>query len=301
MRDTREFRAGLAFGVLAYATWGVVPLFWGLLRAVDPVEILAHRAVWGLACFAVITAALGQLGAVRTAFGDRKLILTLLGTGALLATNWGLFIWATLSGHLLQASLGYFINPLVSVALGVGFLGERLGRATQAAIGLAAIGVVWMATGAGVPWVALALALSFGLYGLVRKVVPVPALVGSTVETALMAPVAIGYLVYLERTGVRGGGVFGHGSLREHLLLVAGGAITAVPLVWFTSAARRLPLSVVGLLQYLAPTGQLLTALLVFGEELAQKKLIAFGFIWAALAVFSIDLVRRTRGSPGRA
>ena len=288
----KEFRLGLALGVLAYATWGVVPLFWGLLRAVDPIEILAHRALWGLVCFVVLTAATRQLGAVRALFGDRRVMLTLLGTGSLLAINWGLFIWATLSGHLLQASLGYFINPLVSVALGVGFLGERLGHATKVAIGLAAIGVVWLAAGTGVPWVALVLALSFGVYGLVRKVVRVPALVGSTVETAVMAPIAIGYLAILY---ARGDGVVGHGDARTHLLLIAGGAVTAVPLVWFTSAARRLPLSIVGLLQYLAPTGQLLTALLVFDEPLADDKLIAFGFIWAALAIFSVELVRRSR------
>jgi len=290
----KEFRLGLVLGVAAYATWGVVPLFWGLLRAVAPIEILAHRAVWGLVCFVALAAATGQLGAVRAGFRDRRIVLTLLGTGALLATNWGLFIWATLSGHLLQASLGYFINPLVSVALGVGFLGEKLRRATQLAIGLAAVGVVWLAAGVGVPWVALALAASFGTYGLVRKVAPVPALVGSTIETALMAPIALGYLALLY---ARGAGVLGHADLRLHLLLVAGGVITAVPLVWFTSSARRLPLSVVGLLQYLSPTGQMLTAVLVFDESLPTRKLVAFAFIWAALAIFSIDLVRRSRPS----
>jgi chloramphenicol-sensitive protein RarD len=249
--------------------------------------------VWGLACFAILTVATGQRGAVRAALRDRKIVLTLAGSGALLAFNWGLFIWATLSGHLLQASLGYFINPLLSVALGVIFLRERLRRLQLVAIVLAAVGVAWLAQGTGPPWIALTLATSFALYGLLRKTAPVAALAGSTVETALMAPAAIAYLAWIAGDATRG--AFGHAGGHTHALLAGTGLVTALPLLWFTAAARRLPLAIVGFLQYLAPTCQFFTAVLVFGEPLDRDKLAAFGFIWLALAVFSVDLVRITR------
>lgn len=291
--DDRERRRGLILGVLAYASWGVVPLFWRQLRAIDAVEILAHRAVWGLVAFAALTLGTGQAAAVAVAVRQPRTLAILLGSGLLLAANWGLFIWATLSGHLVQASLGYFINPLVSVALGVGFLGERLSRRMQAAIALAAIGVTWLTVASGgLPWIALTLALTFGAYGLIRKVIAVPALVGSTIETAVMAPFGVAYLAVL---AARGEGALGHVDARTHGLLVATGVVTALPLAWFTAAARRLPLSTVGLLQYLAPTGQLITALAVFGETLPRDRLIAFGFIWTALALFTIELVRGRR------
>lgn len=291
--DDRERRRGLILGVLAYASWGVVPLFWRQLRAIDAVEILAHRAVWGLMAFAALTAGTGQAAAVAVAVRQPRTLAILLGSGLLLAANWGLFIWATLSGHLVQASLGYFINPLVSVALGVGFLGERLSRRMQAAIALAAIGVTWLTVASGgLPWIALTLALTFGAYGLIRKVIAVPALVGSTIETAVMAPFGVAYLAVL---AARGEGALGHVDARTHGLLVATGVVTALPLAWFTAAARRLPLSTVGLLQYLAPTGQLITALAVFGETLPRDRLIAFGFIWTALALFTVELIRGRR------
>ena len=289
----RERRLGLLLGVGAYATWGVVPLFWHQLRGIAPVEILAHRAAWGLLAFALFVAVTRQAPALRVAARQPRAVAILAGSGLLLAANWGLFIWATLSGHLLQASLGYFINPLVSVALGVGFLGERLSRRTLAAIALAGVGVAWLAISAGtVPWVALALAGSFGAYGLIRKVIAVPALVGSTLETAVMAPIAVGYLAWL---AARGEGALGHASAGTHALLVATGFVTAVPLAWFTAAARRLPLSTIGFLQYLAPTGQFITALAALGEHLSRRKLVAFGFIWVALAVFTVELVRQAR------
>lgn len=282
-------RLGLVLGVAAYVAWGVVPLYWWLLAGVDPVELVAHRAVWGLAAFGLLAVATGQGRAVLTTLRDRRQVLVLAGSGGLLAINWGLFIWATLSGHLLDASLGYFINPLVSVALGVTLLGERLTRLTALAIGLAALGVVIITARQGLPWVALALAATFGAYGLVRKVVSVPAVVGSTVETALMAPVGVAYLAVV---AARGDGVLGHADAHLHGLVLATGAVTALPLAWFTAAARRLPLTTIGMLQYLAPTGQLLTALLVFGEPLPTGRLIGFCCIWAGLALFTAALVR---------
>jgi len=203
-------------------------------------------------------------------------------------------VWATLGGHLLDASLGYFINPLVSVALGTVFLRERLSRLQWVAIVLAAAGVGILTWRAGrVPWVALALASTFGLYGLVRKIAKVDALVGSTIETLLMVPIAVAYLALL---GDRG--ALGHASAPTHLLLVGTGAITAVPLVLFTVAARRLPLSTVGFLQYLAPTGQFVLATVAYGEPVSRERLLAFVVIWAGLAVFSVDLWRRVPRAP---
>lgn len=292
----REQRTGLLLGIAAYTAWGVVPLYWRELQGIDPVEILACRALFGSITFVALAAIMGQLGLVRITLRDRRTLAILVVASALLAFNWGLFIHATLGGHLLEASLGYFINPLISVALGVIFLRERLRRLQLIAIVLAAAGVTWLALGAGPPWISLALASSFGVYGLLRKTAPVAALAGSTIETALMLPIAIAYLAWIAGDPARGD--FAHADLRVHLLLAATGLVTALPLLWFTAAARRLPLATVGFLQYLAPTGQFLTAVLVFGEPLATRKLAAFGFIWVALAVFSVDLVRVARAAP---
>jgi chloramphenicol-sensitive protein RarD len=285
-----DTRRGLIYGIAAYALWGIAPLYWKLLATISPVEILAHRALWGLVAFLAIAAVAGKLGAVRAALADRRTVARMAMSSLLLAVNWGFFVGAIATGHLLDASLGYFINPLVSVALGTLVLGERLRRLQWLAIGLAATGVAVLAIEGGrVPWIALVLASTFALYGLVRKTAPVESLVGSTIETAIMAPVAAVYLA------VRGGGSLGHVDASTTALLFATGAVTAVPLLLFTSAARRLPLSTVGFLQYLAPTGQFLLAVLAFGEPLAHVRLAAFSLIWIALAVFSADLYRITR------
>lgn len=282
-------RTGLIQGALAYSLWGLVAAYWKLLGNVGPVELIAHRAVWGLFAFVAITIAFGEGPALRSALRDMRLVGVMAVSGGLLAINWGVFVWATLTGHLLDASLGYFINPLISVALGTIVLGERLRRLQWIAIALAAIGVSLLTWRVGhVPWISLLLAVTFGLYGLVRKTARVEALVGSTIETVLMAPVAAVYLATMH------GGSFVHGGSTA-ILLLGTGVITAVPLVLFTSAARALPLSVVGFLQYLAPTGQFLLAVLAYGEPLARDKLLAFVWIWAGLVVFSIDLVSAGR------
>jgi chloramphenicol-sensitive protein RarD len=288
-----ESRKGWIHGVTAYALWGVVPLFWRLLVDVDPVEVLAHRAVWGLGAFLALVVIAGQRAALRAALRDRRVLAAMAMSGALVAINWGTFVYAVGSGHLLDASLGYFINPLVSVALALVALRERLRRLQWLAIGLAAAGVTLLTIEAGrVPWISLLLAVTFGLYGLVRKTAPVESLVGSTVETLLITPIAIAYLALL---AARGGGALGHAPVDIQWLLVATGIITAVPLVFFSSAARRLPLATVGFLQYLAPTGQFLIAVLVFDEPFARSKLLAFVCIWAGLVVFSVDALRRPR------
>lgn len=291
-------RKGLLYGVAAYGLWGIVAAYWKLLTVVDPVELIAHRAVWGLAAFAVLTLVAGQLGPLRTALRDRRTVAVMALSATLLAINWVVFVWATISGRLLEASLGYFINPLLSVALGTLVLRERLRRLQWVAIGLAVGGVAVLTWRAGqVPWVALVLATTFGGYGLVRKLAKVEALVGSAIETVIMAPIAVVYLAVL---AARGGGALGHEGASTALLLVGTGIVTAVPLILFTSAARLLPLSTVGFLQYLAPTGQFLLAVLAFGEPLAHDRLIAFALIWAGLAVFSTDLWRVVRASTPR-
>jgi chloramphenicol-sensitive protein RarD len=283
-----ERQRGLVYGVLAYGLWGLAPAFWKQLAHIDAPELLAHRAVWGLATFALLVWIAGQGEALVRALRDRRLLGLMFVSGVLLALNWGMFVWAAIRGHLLEASLGYFINPLISVAIGTIFLRERLTRLQWLAIALAAIGVGILTWRAGrVPYISLLLAVTFGLYGMIRKLATVDALVGSAIETAMMVPLAIGYLIYDSAHGV-----LGHGSAGDHALVISTGVVTAIPLILFTSAARRLPLSTVGFLQYLAPTGQFLLAVLVYGEPLAHEKLVAFGFIWTALAVFSINLWR---------
>lgn len=283
-----DHRRGLIHGVVAYVLWGLVAAYWKLLAHVDPIELLAHRAIWGMFAFAALVAITKQWPAVIAALRDVRVLGTMAVSATLLAVNWGIFVWATVTGHLLDASLGYFINPLVSVAFGTLILRERLSRLQWLSILLAAAGVALLTwRGGRVPWVALSLACSFGLYGLVRKTAKVEALVGSTVETLLMVPIALGYLVLTSP------GAFGHADASTHALLVGTGVITAVPLVLFNSAARRLPLSTVGFLQYLVPTGQFLLAVLAYGEPVPLDRLMAFVVIWIGLAVSSVDLVQR--------
>ncbi len=291
MTEQRDRRRGLLEGVVAYGLWGAVAVYWKLLSGVDPIELVAHRAVWGLVTFMVIVAVTGELGTLLPALRDVRTLGVMAVSGTLLAINWTLFVWATVSGHLLDASLGYFINPLVSVALGTIVLRERLSRLQWLAIVLAALGVGILTWRAGtVPWIALLLASTFGIYGLVRKTAKVSALIGSTIETILLVPIAVIYLIVIADHGA-----FGHADATITALLVGTGIVTAVPLVLFTSSARRLPLSTIGFLQYLAPTGQFILAVTLFGEPLALGRLAAFIVIWAALVVFTIDLVRSRR------
>jgi len=288
-----SFRRGLLFGVLAYGLWGIVPLYWQLMITVDPVELIAHRAVWGLVAFVALVIAAGQTSALAAALRDRRTVGLMAISGGFVAINWGTFVYAVASHQLLEASLGYFINPLLSVALGTIVLRERLRRLQWLAIGAATAGVAVIAIGAGrAPWIALVLASSFAIYGLIRKTARVESLIGSTIETLLLAPIAAAYLGYLALTGR---GAFGHAPTTIELYLLSTGAVTAIPLLLFTSAARLLPLSTVGFLQYLAPTGQFLLAVTVLGEPIAHDKLAAFALIWIGLVVFSLDLARSQR------
>jgi chloramphenicol-sensitive protein RarD len=286
-----ESRRGLGYGLAAYLLWGIVPVFWKLLAEVSPVEILAHRVVWGGLALVAIAWLAGAAPAVRAALADRRTVAMMGLSGALLVINWGTYVGAVVTGHILDASLGYFITPLISVGFGTLVLRERLRRLQWLALGLAAAGVVILTWRAGhVPWIAVVLSTSFGGYGLVRKVARVESLAGSTIETVLLVPVA---LVYLAILAARGGGQLGHAATTTQLLLLSTGVVTAGPLLLFTSAARRLPLSTIGFLQYIGPTGQFVLAVAVYGEPFARPQLLAFGSIWLGLAAFSIDLVRQ--------
>jgi chloramphenicol-sensitive protein RarD len=282
---------GLLYALLAYSAWGVFPLYFKALAAVPSLEVLAHRVVWSVVLLAVATPLLGRWSTTLYALGPAK--RWLVATSAILiATNWGTYIWAVQAGHVLEASLGYFVNPLVSVLLGVVFLRERLRPLQKAAVAIAAAGVAVLVVRRGeLPWLPFALALSFGLYGLVRKRAGIDPVGGLLAETAILAPLALAFLGLL---AARGTGAFGAGT-RTSLLLAAAGPITAVPLIWFALGVRSLPLSTIGVLQYVTPTLQFLLAVLLYREEFTPAHAAAFGCIWSALALYSWDALRAAR------
>jgi chloramphenicol-sensitive protein RarD len=284
-------RGGLLLGLGAYAMWGVLPLYFRWLGGVPALVVLAHRVVWSLALLVIVVTLLRRWASIRAAVTARTLAM-LAASALLIGTNWLIYIWAVNNHQTLAASLGYFINPLVNVALGVAVLGERLRRWQGVAIGIASVGVLAMALGAAdTLWISLTLALSFGLYGLVRKTVAIDSLGGLMIETLLLAPPS---LIYLMLVAQDGGGAFG-GDLMLSAKLVLLGGITAAPLLMFAAAARRLPYSSLGLLQYLAPTLQFIVAVAVFGEPLRPLHFLVFGLIWAGCALFAWDSVRAAR------
>jgi len=291
-------RAGVAYGLAAYTWWGIAPIYFKIIVARAPgTEVLAHRILWS-SFFLLGLIAVRRQGATlwRVLFHTPLVLLVLVCSASLICINWYAFIWVHEHNQVLQASLGYFINPLISVALGFFVLGERLRRAQVLSVALAAAGVTYLTIASGEPpLIALLLACSFAAYGLIRKLVAVDAMVGQTIETLLLAPICIAYLTW---TQARGGGAFRWDAIGTDALLIAGGVITALPLLWFTCAARRLRLVTVGFLQYLAPSGQFLIAWLVFHEPLSTQRLVCFVMIWAALAIYSFDAVRRARTTP---
>jgi len=292
----RERRAGLAYGLAAYGAWGVFPIYLKAVRTVPILEVLCHRVVWALAILLVLTGVRGELRAVADALRHRRALLVLSGSTVFIALNWLVYIYSVTHDRILESSLGYYINPLISVLLGVVLLRERLEPLMKAAALLAAAGVVWLAIGLGqLPWISLVLAFSFGLYGLLRKIAPVGALTGLTVETLLLAPLAAGYLVWAE---ARGRATFLSGRWGIDVLLLLAGPVTAIPLLCFAAAARRLPLSTIGFMQYISPTLQFLLAVTVYGEPFDHARAGAFACIWVAVALFAYDSVRRRAPRP---
>lgn len=287
-------RKGLAITVGTFLIWGVVPLYWHLLKAVPSFQIIAHRIVWSAVLvlgWLLLKNGLGWWRHIRA----QPRAVPLLGISSLLiAFNWGLYIWAVNAGHVVETSLGYFINPLINVVLGVMVLRERLSPAQWIAVAFALAGVTWLTLQAGSPpWIALGLAFSFGLYGLVRKLVAVDAVAGLGVESLYLFLPALAYVVWGE-FGHGGGFIDGFGW-KNNLLLILGGVVTAVPLIGFAYGVRRIPLSVVGLLQYIAPSLQFLIGVLVFKEAFDATRAVGFAAIWAGLVIFASDGLWRAR------
>ena len=292
-------RRGVTAVTTAFVIWGLFPLYLKPLTHVPALEILAHRIAWCLLFVLGWLAWKGRLHEVTAAVRDRGVLARLMLSAALIAVNWGLYVWAVSNGRVLEASLGYFIGPLVNVLLGVGALHERLNPRQWTAVALAAVGVGWLTVGAGgLPWVSLVLALSFATYGMVRKVVNVAAVPGLAIETLLLAPVALGFIAWWQ---ARGAGAFGHPPMPVSLLLAGSGLITALPLALFATGARLIPYSVVGIIQYIGPTLQLLLGVFLYGEPFAGARAVGFCIIWAGLAVFVADgLLRSRRAAPAR-
>ena len=288
--DHSQRRTGLLLGLGAYLIWGVMPLYFKALAHVPATEIVAHRILWSLIFLGALATLWRRWPAIRAALGSGRVVATLIATSMLIAVNWLTYIYAVVSGHVLEGSLGYYLNPLVNVLLGVVLLKERLTPAQVGAAILAGAGVAVLAAGAGSGlWISLTLAASFGLYGFLRKVAPVDSLEGLSIETAILAPIALGWVFWLQR---QGSGHFASLGLSTDMLLALGGAVTAIPLLLFTAAARRLPYSTLGFLQYIAPSLQFLLAVLAFGEPLTTAHIVCFGAIWAALAIFTLDSLR---------
>lgn len=293
--DRAAARVGLVYGVGAYVWWGLIAIYFKVVAEAGAVEVLAHRMVWSVPLLALLLTLRGRWGELRDALRSRTVWWALGASTTLIAANWLLFIWAVSNGRLSEASLGYFINPLVNVALGAVFLRERLRPAQLLCLALAAAGVVHQTLGAATfPWIALTLAGCFGFYGLVRKVAPIKPIPGLFCEVTILLPPAIAYMAWL---GFSGGGHFLTGDVSLSVLLPLAGVITIVPLIWFTEAARRLRLSTLGFIQYIAPTGQLLLAVLAFGEVFTRAHAITFGLIWTALALYSFDSIRHAQRS----
>jgi len=287
-----ERMRGLALAFAAYGTWGFFPVYFKALGGLPAVEILAHRILWSALFMVGWVTLRGRWREVVAVLRTPRTLAVLAASTTLIAFNWGAYVWAVNAGRIVEASLGYFINPLVNVLLGALFLGERLARLARWAVGLASAGVLVLALWVGTfPWIPLSVAVPFALYGLLRKRARVDASVGLLVETLLISPLAVAFLAWLEWRGV---GAFGHGA-RISLLLAAGGVITAVPLLWFGGAVRALRLSTLGFIQYVTPSAQLLLAVWAYGEPFARPHAVAFGLIWTSLALYTFDAALRQR------
>lgn len=280
-------KKGVWLGIGAYAAWGLFPIYWKWLHVVPAPQLLAHRIVWSFVLLAVVVTVARQWRAFRNEAFHWRTVRIYFVAAVLLSINWLTYVWAVNAGYIIETSLGYFINPLLSVLLGVVILHERLRRVQWIAVGLATAGVIYLTLAYGTPpWIALILAFSFGLYGFVKKTAPLGALHGLTLETALLFVPMLIYLIFAE---VRGDGVFLRTDGVSTLLLIGAGLVTVVPLLMFAASVRLIPLSLIGILQYIAPTLQFLIGVLIFKEPFTPTQLIGFGLVWAALIVFTSE------------
>lgn len=288
---------GYLYAVGAYLAWGFLPIYWKALQGVPALEILSHRIVWSLVFLLLLLVYRRRVGRLRAVAQNRRVLLVLLLSACILALNWGTYIWAVNANRVVETSLGYFINPLVSVLLGVLFLRERLRAGQWAAVAVAALGVLYLALLYGrLPWVALVLALSFGFYGLIRKTAPVAALTGLTWETAWLFLPALAIILYWRGQGT---GAFTGAGWQTSVLLMGSGLATAVPLLWFGLAARRITLVNIGILQYLAPTCQFLLGVFLYHEPFNYSQLVGFFLIWLALFLYTLDsLIHNRKRAP---
>ncbi|OED69485.1 chloramphenical resistance permease RarD [Vibrio tasmaniensis ZS-17] len=291
--DQQRTRQGILLAVAAYTMWGIAPIYFKSVSEVSPFEILSHRVVWSFFLLAFLLHMSRGWRKVRDTLTSKPKMLYLVATSILVGANWLIFIWAVNSNHMLDASLGYYINPLINVLLGMFFLGERLRKLQWFAVALAAIGVIIQLIAFGsVPIVAIALAFSFGFYGLLRKKVSLEAQTGLFIETLVMLPIAATYLLFIADSATSD---FSMNPMQLNLLLVAAGVITTVPLLCFTGAATRLKLSTLGFFQYIGPSLMFLLAVLIYGEAFTSDKAITFAFIWGALVIFSFDGLRNNK------
>jgi chloramphenicol-sensitive protein RarD len=290
---------GILYALGAYTIWGILPIYWKALESVPPLEILGHRAIWSFALLAILILARREAISLVKVLSSRRIILFGALAAGLLGVNWLVYIWAVNSDHIVESSLGYFINPLVSVLLGVLFFKERLRPLQWAAVGLAACGVFYLTIRSGtLPWISLVLALTFGFYGLLKKSSSLEALPGLSLEMAFLSLPALVFLLFVQ---FQGSGAFGHAGAETNILLAFTGVITAVPILMFGMAARSIPLTLVGLLQYIAPTCQFLLGVLAYGEPFSHDRLIGFSIIWLALLFYWLEgWLRRGRTTAGQ-
>jgi chloramphenicol-sensitive protein RarD len=291
IRADKPAYIGILSAVVAFLWWGLFPLYWNLVHDVSALEVLAHRVFWSLGFVLIIVFVTKQYAAFWRALCQPRTVFLSLISATIIAFNWGLYIWAVTHGYVLQTSLGYFINPLLSVLLGVVLLGEKLSSSQILAVILAALGCASMLFFVGeFPWLALLLSTSFAIYGFMRKVSALGSILGLALETLLLSPLAVAYLWYCNTQGNLS---FGHSDVRTDIVLVCAGFVTAIPLLLFAESARRIPLSVLGILQYIAPSCQFCLALFVYRENFTVAHFVSFGLIWAGLVVFSVGLAYR--------
>jgi len=289
-------KEGLLYAFFAYFIWGLTPIYWKMIQHVPAIQLIGHRIAWSFILLSVVLFITRQWRELRSLASERRVMRIYLVAAALVGCNWFIYVWAVNSGHIVEASLGYFINPLLSVLLGVIFLRERLRMLQWIAVGLAAAGVIYLtATYGRLPWIALGLAFTFGFYGLVKKTAPLSSLHGLTLETGILFVPSVIFLAYQDGIGQ---GAFLHTGIGSDLLMAGAGLVTAIPLLMFVSAARRIPLTTIGIMHYITPTCQLLIAVLIYKEAFDITKAFGFGIVWIGLIIFAVEGYRTHRAIP---